>query len=77
MSQYVSNSISAEARRSGHRPSPGTEEESLLIYNYNTNYTGKTGGRQGKEDDFQQIYFFPPFDKSQEGDDVTKKGKTA
>lgn len=64
VSQYVANFLASEARMSAHRPAAMEEEEDLLIYNFNATYTGRTGGRQGKQDEFEQVYFFPPFEVS-------------
>ncbi|KAK9908388.1 hypothetical protein WJX75_007144 [Coccomyxa subellipsoidea] len=51
-----------QARRNSHAPATLQEEEDILIYNYQTTYTGKGDpGHPGKESDFDECYFFQPY----------------
>ncbi|EIE21011.1 class I glutamine amidotransferase-like protein [Coccomyxa subellipsoidea C-169] len=54
-----------QARKNTHSPASQQEEEDILIYNYPTTYTGKGDpGHPGKESDFDECYFFEPYNAS-------------
>ena len=54
----MANYLVGAARRNHHAPASREEEQDLLIYNWQKEYSGKTSFA-GEEVDFDEIYVFP------------------
>ncbi|CAL5230063.1 g13515 [Coccomyxa viridis] len=58
----VAKFLVEQARGNAHAPASPQEENGLLIYNYQTTFTGKENPSKPKsESDFDECYFFEPY----------------
>lgn len=60
MGQEVANYFVSQARRNRHSARDEVQEDSMLVYNWMPQFTGKRAPSGGEEQDFMQTYVFGP-----------------
>ncbi|RMZ57383.1 hypothetical protein APUTEX25_004217 [Auxenochlorella protothecoides] len=76
ITQEVGNFFVNRARRNQHNIANHDDEVDLLIYNFDLVYTGKAKF-EGEEVDFDESYFFPPWEKVREVEEAKRQARSA